>query len=102
MRQPTTTAEIRANIDRGLTGDKVAWEDPAAAPLGTDDEAAGTRPDPAVLVEERDRGLQSGRNIQRQIHQHEMLDLGGAVPWLLFAAFLLAFVALACLALLYI
>ncbi|WP_109109709.1 hypothetical protein [Azospirillum sp. TSO35-2] len=35
---------LRADIDRGLTGDKVPATDPAAAPLGTDDEAAGTAP----------------------------------------------------------
>jgi hypothetical protein len=33
---------LRAAIDEGRTGDKVAHPDPAAAPLGTDDEAAGT------------------------------------------------------------
>jgi len=33
---------LRVDIDRGRTGDKVDWPDPAAAPLGTDDEAAGT------------------------------------------------------------
>jgi len=40
-----STAEphrLRDAIDRGLTGDKVPASDPAAAPLGTDDEAAGT------------------------------------------------------------
>lgn len=36
-------ARLRADIDRGRTGDKTEWPDPAAAPLGTDDEAAGTR-----------------------------------------------------------
>jgi hypothetical protein len=35
-------AELRKRIDRGETGDKVAGFDPAAAPLGTDEEAAGT------------------------------------------------------------
>lgn len=34
--------ELRRDIDKGLTGDKVDFPDPAAAPLGTDDEAAGT------------------------------------------------------------
>ena len=34
--------EFRHAIDTGRTGDKVAHPDPAAAPLGTDDEAAGT------------------------------------------------------------
>ena len=33
---------LRIHIDRGLAFDKVAALDPAAAPLGTDDEAAGT------------------------------------------------------------
>jgi hypothetical protein len=42
----TTTERLRADIDGGRTGDKVAGSDPAAAPLGTDDEAAGTAPRP--------------------------------------------------------
>ena len=41
--QPTTQQLLR-DIDRGLTGDKIPALDPAAAPLGTDDEAAGTPP----------------------------------------------------------
>ncbi|MBS7544273.1 hypothetical protein [Ancylobacter oerskovii] len=40
---------LREDIDRGRGGDKVPFPDPAAAPLGTDDEAAGTPPSrPAV------------------------------------------------------
>lgn len=38
----TNWSQVRDRIDRGETGDKVAAEDPAAAPLGTDAEAAGT------------------------------------------------------------
>jgi hypothetical protein len=34
--------QLRSAIDSGGTGDKVAFPDPAAAPLGTDEEAAGT------------------------------------------------------------
>lgn len=41
--------ELRAKIDAGETADKVAYPDPAAAPLGTDAEAAGTPTDPAAL-----------------------------------------------------
>ncbi len=37
-------SRLRDRIDRGGTGDKVAFSDPSAAPLGTDDEAAGTPP----------------------------------------------------------
>jgi hypothetical protein len=36
--------QLRDRIDRGKGGDKVPYADPAAAPLGTDDEAAGTSP----------------------------------------------------------
>jgi hypothetical protein len=39
-----TPAQLRDDIDSGRTRDKVAHSDPAAAPLGTDDEAAGTPP----------------------------------------------------------
>jgi hypothetical protein len=41
---PAAAARRKDAIDRGLTGDKVPGFDPAAAPLGTDDEAAGTPP----------------------------------------------------------
>lgn len=42
---PTSAAaRLRHAIDSGNTGDKVNYPDPAAAPLGTDDEAAGTTP----------------------------------------------------------
>lgn len=36
---------LRADIDAGRTHDKAPFPDPAAAPLGTDDEAAGHAPD---------------------------------------------------------
>lgn len=44
-----TTAKLRHDIDRGRGGDKVNVIDPAAAPLGTDDEAAGTPPSPEAV-----------------------------------------------------
>jgi hypothetical protein len=37
-----TAAQLQADIQRGRTGSKVNVRDPAAAPLGTDEEAAGT------------------------------------------------------------
>lgn len=40
-RHLSTTAALRGDIDSGRTGDKISHPDPAAAPLGTDDEAAG-------------------------------------------------------------
>ncbi|OYU17791.1 MAG: hypothetical protein CFE34_13925 [Rhodobacteraceae bacterium PARR1] len=39
-----TADALRHGIDRGGAADKVAFPDPAAAPLGTDDEAAGFPP----------------------------------------------------------
>lgn len=40
-RKAPTTDQIRHRIDSGAARDKVDHPDPAAAPLGTDDEAAG-------------------------------------------------------------
>jgi hypothetical protein len=42
--RPPTVAQLRHKIDRGATGDKVNFPDPAAAPLGTDAEAGGAPP----------------------------------------------------------
>jgi hypothetical protein len=40
---------LKEAIDSGSTGDKVASNDPAAAPLGTDEEAAGTPLPPSAI-----------------------------------------------------
>jgi hypothetical protein len=47
--RPLNSSQQRARIDRGEEGDKVPGFDPAAAPFGTDEEAAGT-PTPAGVV----------------------------------------------------
>ena len=61
-----TTAKLRSDIDSGRAGDKVDNIDPAAAPLGTDDEAAGTPPTPAEIklayTHEVGRSVSSERN----------------------------------------
>ena len=61
-----TTAGLRHDIDRGRGGDKVDNIDPAAAPLGTDDEAAGKPPSPAEIQlayrHEIGRGVSSERD----------------------------------------
>ena len=64
-KDPPTVDRMRKDIDRGSTREKAPWPDPSAAPMGTDDEAAGqpsgrnersieagARPDP-VDVERR-------------------------------------------------
>lgn len=50
MAEPHTMARLRADIDSGRTRDKVSAPDPAASPLGTDDEAAGTPASPARVA----------------------------------------------------
>ncbi|XBQ16021.1 MAG: hypothetical protein ABL308_13825 [Oceanicaulis sp.] len=40
------TSRLKAQIETGASGDKVAYPDPGASPLGTDDEAAGRPPEP--------------------------------------------------------
>ena len=58
---PPTTDRLRIDIDRGRTGEKVDYPDPAAAPLGTDDEAAGHP------VSARERRMEaSARRISRR------------------------------------
>ena len=39
--RPDNVDRFRKDIDRGEAGDKTDYPDPAAAPLGTDDEAGG-------------------------------------------------------------
>ena len=50
-----TTQQLRRDINRGLTGEKIPAHDPAAEPLGTDDEAAGTPPSPDNVGDARER-----------------------------------------------
>lgn len=47
-------AKLRDDIDRGATGEKAAFSDPAAVPLGTDAEAGGTPTDPAAMADARE------------------------------------------------
>lgn len=47
----TNSAQLRGDIDAGRTGDKSPGSDPAAAPLGTDEEAAGSGPTRQEIIE---------------------------------------------------
>jgi hypothetical protein len=73
----STIAQLRDDIDAGRTGDKVDWPDPAAAPLGTDEEAAGTPPE-ASAVETALR-LELSRSSKSIAHR------GVGAGWLLIA-----------------
>jgi hypothetical protein len=53
----------KAAIDRGLTADKVPGFDPAAAPLGTDAEAAGAPPLSEALGVAADLPLPEGAHV---------------------------------------
>jgi hypothetical protein len=51
MLLPTNAARLRSAIDSGQTGDKVPGADPAAAPLGTDEEASRVAPSSSSVSE---------------------------------------------------
>lgn len=46
---PSTAAQVRGDIQRGMTGDKRPGIDPAAAPMETDAEAGGLPPTPEEI-----------------------------------------------------
>src|SRR3954466_15401286 len=66
--QNANVDQLRADIDRGLTGDKVEASDPAAAPLGTDEEAAGTPVPPHAIAAARKTERAQPHHTCRQEH----------------------------------
>jgi hypothetical protein len=73
----STTAQLRDDIDHGRTGDKIDALDPAVSPLGTDEEAAGTPPDPRVV--EATRTIETSRPCK------SISRTGAGAAWLLIA-----------------
>lgn len=73
------TDQLRIAIDSGRSGDKVDAVDPAAAPLGTDDEAAGTPPTRAAIRQSAQHEIYSRPSQPKQ----RMTGLGHAW-WLVF------------------
>ena len=81
----TNWSQIRERIDRGETGDKKAAPDPAAAPLGTDAEAAGTptrsehvaRSFAAERAGPAERAAAQGREVERPRRALASLALAG-------------------------
>jgi len=59
-------ARLRADIDSGKTGDKVAFPDPSAAPLGTDEEAGGVTTPEEALEKARQAELRLAQNMRRE------------------------------------
>jgi hypothetical protein len=76
--------QLRDDIDRGRTGDKVEGSDPAAVPLGTDEEAAGTPLSQAAVAQARAEELASAPHPP----QHQA-GLGAAWILVTFASVLL-------------
>jgi hypothetical protein len=81
-----TTAQLKADIDSGRTGDKVEVFDPGLSPLGTDDEAAGRPPEPGRIALARrfeglERWMKGGRS-PSAAHQHGMTALYGFVAFI--------------------
>jgi hypothetical protein len=65
--------QLRSKIDSGQAGDKIPWSDPAAAPLGTDDEAGGAPPTRAQVAaayrQEAGRPVSSSSPVGRGLGQ---------------------------------
>jgi hypothetical protein len=93
-------SRLKNDINSGRTGDKVPAFDPAAAPLGTDEEAAGTPvPGAAVEMARANENRPGGRERARQNgavadDEHRAGRRYGAGTWLLVLC-LVALLALA-------
>ena len=57
-------ARTRGATDAGGAGDKVSFPDPSASPLGTDDEAAGTKPQSGSPAGARTIGSDTTRHME--------------------------------------
>jgi hypothetical protein len=73
-----TTEQLRNDVDSGRTGDKIPFPDPAAAPLGTDEEAAGRPTDPHTV--ERTRRAERAR-ADRSGASHQRRPIARWAPW---------------------
>jgi hypothetical protein len=74
----STSAQLRRDIDSRRTGDKAPGLDPAAAPLGTDEEAGGFSPSPKEIEEAR-RLEGAGESVGVGNGVEPPLTLGGAL-----------------------
>lgn len=90
MTKAPNSAQLKDAIDRGKTGDKAAGFDPAAAPLGTDDEAGGASPS-RQEIEQALRHETGGKATRAPNSASPSLAPSGAkatnvLPWLLLVA----------------
>jgi hypothetical protein len=76
MSRRSTTAQLKADIDSGATGDKTPDYDPGLSQLGTDDEAAGRPPsaERIDLARYHERFSRWAQGAHKTIGAHEMWD----------------------------
>jgi hypothetical protein len=86
--------QLKAAVNAGRTGDKVAALDPAAAPLGTDEEAAGTPINRRILGHVLDEELSKGLSLGDPAHAARRDAWSAVALWLSAVAFACAIVAL--------
>jgi hypothetical protein len=86
-----TTDRLRHDIDHGRAADKQGFHDPAAAPLGTDDEASGNPPTPEQRAKAYEAEIASrpndrdARGAGRPVSGESEHARSGAVRWLVAA-----------------
>ena len=85
-----TSAQLRHGIASGQAGDKISNIDPAAAPLGTDDEAGGNPPTKEQLA------LAAAHELQRKPKPPLQLEWG-PIAIMVGAPFLLSALTWVCL-----
>jgi len=92
--------KLRHDIDSGRTGDKVAFSDPAAAPLGADDEAAGVPPTPEMIAQARAAETSAPRAARDLAHSGSEAEARGSAArsrtgWMILGALALVIVLVA-------
>ncbi len=92
---PQTTQQLKADIDHGRTGDKVASGfDPGLSTLGTDDEAAGTPNTPQQVA--MARGLEQQKaGSSSASSSRPLVTLGGPAMWIIVGAIVVVVAVLA-------
>lgn len=65
-----TTSKLRHDLDHGRGDDKVDHLDPAAAPLGTDEEAAGTPVPPEAVAKAHRQEIGTSRASEERRGDH--------------------------------
>lgn len=88
-----TTSGLRKDIDAGRTGDKANAVDPAAAPLGTDEESAGKPLEAEVIAfaEQRERRRKIGTDPNRT--RAGGMEHGGGKAWIAAIVLMIAILA---------